>query len=247
MIGKAFASEVGDLIRYDAKVTRIQQNDRGVTVSYVDTPRLRRHAATGESRLVRLHHSALDPEPDPDRRRRPHEGGDRRGALCVGSVKIGLQFKRRFWEEDEAIYGGISYTDLPIRQIAYPEHRLQSQRPRRAARAPICSRAPMPTNSPRWRRRNGSRARSNSARSIHPQYSAEFENGIAVAWHRVPFTLGCAGRLERRRRGQSITTICARSTAGSCWRASMPPTFRPGRRARSFPRSTPSRGCTTAW
>ena len=35
-------------------------------------------------------------------------------------VKVGLQFKRRFWEEDEAIYGGISYTDLPIRQIAYP-------------------------------------------------------------------------------------------------------------------------------
>src|SRR6195952_4356297 len=36
MIGKAFAREVGDLIRYDAKVTRIQQNDGGVTVSYVD-------------------------------------------------------------------------------------------------------------------------------------------------------------------------------------------------------------------
>src|SRR3954469_22722171 len=36
MIGKAFAREVGDLIRYDAKVTRIQQNDAGVTVSYVD-------------------------------------------------------------------------------------------------------------------------------------------------------------------------------------------------------------------
>ena len=38
----------------------------------------------------------------------------------ASAVKIGLQFKRRFWEEDEAIYGGISYTDLPIRQIAYP-------------------------------------------------------------------------------------------------------------------------------
>ncbi|XOT97073.1 flavin monoamine oxidase family protein, partial [Alcaligenes pakistanensis] len=36
------------------------------------------------------------------------------------SVKIGLQFKRRFWEDDEAIYGGISYTDLPITQISYP-------------------------------------------------------------------------------------------------------------------------------
>jgi monoamine oxidase len=37
MIGKAFAREVGDLIRYNAKVTRIQQNDSGVTVSYVDS------------------------------------------------------------------------------------------------------------------------------------------------------------------------------------------------------------------
>ena len=38
----------------------------------------------------------------------------------AASVKVGLQFKRRFWEEDEPIYGGISYTDLPIRQISYP-------------------------------------------------------------------------------------------------------------------------------
>src|SRR5258707_2045346 len=37
MIGKAFAKEVSDLIRYNAKVTRIQQDDHGVTVSYVDT------------------------------------------------------------------------------------------------------------------------------------------------------------------------------------------------------------------
>src|SRR5258707_9411866 len=36
MIGKPFAREVGDLIRYDAKVTRIHQNDGGVTVGYVD-------------------------------------------------------------------------------------------------------------------------------------------------------------------------------------------------------------------
>ena len=27
------------------------------------------------------------------------------------SVKVGLEFKRRFWEEEEAIYGGISFTD----------------------------------------------------------------------------------------------------------------------------------------
>ena len=35
-IGKAFAREVGDVIQYDAKVTRIQQDGRGVTVTYTN-------------------------------------------------------------------------------------------------------------------------------------------------------------------------------------------------------------------
>src|SRR3981081_3315546 len=37
MIGKAFAREIGDVIRYDAKVTQIRQDGGGVTVTYVDT------------------------------------------------------------------------------------------------------------------------------------------------------------------------------------------------------------------
>jgi len=41
---------------------------------------------------------------------------------CTG-LKVGLQFKRRFWEEDEQIYGGVTYTDLPIGQISYPSSR----------------------------------------------------------------------------------------------------------------------------
>ena len=69
MIGKAFAREVGDLIRYDAKVTRIQQDDDGVTVTYVDTQDTG-DAATGQGRLVRLHHPAVDSQPDSDQRRR---------------------------------------------------------------------------------------------------------------------------------------------------------------------------------
>ncbi len=43
------------------------------------------------------------------------------GAVPYASaVKVGLQFKRRFWEEDDHIYGGITYTDLPIMNIGYP-------------------------------------------------------------------------------------------------------------------------------
>ena len=44
--------------------------------------------------------------------------------------------------------------------------------------------------------------------SIHPQYKSEFENGIAVAWHRVPFTLGCAGDWTEEARAQHYDNLC---------------------------------------
>ena len=37
---------------------------------------------------------------------------------------------------------------------------------------------------------------------IHPQYQTEYENGIAVGWHRVPWALGCFGRWTDEARKQ---------------------------------------------
>jgi monoamine oxidase len=45
-----------------------------------------------------------------------------------GAGKIGLQFRRRFWEEDEAIHGGRSWTDQEIGQIIYPSHGFQGRK-----------------------------------------------------------------------------------------------------------------------
>jgi monoamine oxidase len=44
--------------------------------------------------------------------------------------------------------------------------------------------------------------------SLHPQYPAEFENGVAVAWHRVPFTLGCAGYWTDEARAAHYDDLC---------------------------------------
>ena len=43
---------------------------------------------------------------------------------------------------------------------------------------------------------------------IHPQYRAEYENGIAVAWHRVPFTFGCAGNWTDEARAEHYNNLC---------------------------------------
>ena len=44
---------------------------------------------------------------------------------------------------------------------------------------------------------------------LHPQYKAEFENGMAVAWHRVPSTLGCFGWWTDQAREQHYANLCS--------------------------------------
>jgi monoamine oxidase len=41
--------------------------------------------------------------------------------------KVGWQTKNRFWETDDGIYGGISWTKHPIKQIWYPSDRYGSE------------------------------------------------------------------------------------------------------------------------
>jgi monoamine oxidase len=40
----------------------------------------------------------------------------------LNAIKVFIECRRRFWEEDEGIFGGTTTTDLPIQQIVYPEH-----------------------------------------------------------------------------------------------------------------------------
>ena len=155
---------------------------------------------------MHLHHPALGPQPDPDQRRRPDEGGDRGRALSP-SVKVGLQFKRRFWEEDEQIYGGITYTDLPIRQISYPSTGYQPQRQEACCSAPISSGAyayEFTALPPAERVR---RAVEYGAQ-IHPQYKDEFDNGVAVGWHRVPCDARLPGEWTDEAREEHYDNLC---------------------------------------
>lgn len=205
MIGKAFAREIDGLIRYDTKVTRVAQDDRGVTVTYVDAK------APAAEQTVRADWCVCT-IPLSILSQIPMNVGVRLKAAIeavpyASAVKIGLQFKRRFWEEDDAIYGGISFTDLPIRQIGYPSAGLN-----RGGRAVLLgayifegSNAYEFASMPPAER--VARAVALGAQ-IHPQYPAEFENGVAVAWHRVPFTLGCAGYWTEKTRAEHYDDLC---------------------------------------
>ncbi|MEQ1757388.1 MAG: flavin monoamine oxidase family protein [Vicinamibacterales bacterium] len=101
--------------------------------------------------------------------------------------KIGLQFKRRFWEEDDQIFGGISNTDQDISQVIYPSAGYLSQKGMLVGYYQIGAEAGVTGLKPPPDRQ--ALALTQGA-AIHPQYKEEFETGFSVSWHRVPWSRG---------------------------------------------------------
>ncbi len=203
-IGDAFKREVGDLLRFNAKVTAIRQDQKRVTVTYVDsnsggTPQ----TASADYCLCTIPLSVLS---QIDINVNPKMRAAINAVPYEASVKVGLQFKRRFWEQDEHIYGGISYTNLPIRLIGYPNSGYHS-----GGKGVLLGCYAFGPNAyeftaltPAERVRKAYEYGS----IIHPQYKREFETGVAVGWHRVPWTLGCAGSWTDESRAQHYDNLC---------------------------------------
>jgi monoamine oxidase len=203
-IGEAFGRELGPLIRYSSKVTEIHQDDHGVTVAFVDS-------RTQSSRQTVRADWCLCTIPLPVLAQIPMNVGQAMASAVAAvpyaaAIKVGLQFKRRFWEEDEHIYGGITYTDLPISNIGYPNTGFQSGGKGVLLGAYVWGLNAMQFTSMTPEERV--RKVVDYGSQIHPQYHQEFDNGIAVAWHRSPFTLGCFGLWSSATRAQHYDDLC---------------------------------------
>jgi monoamine oxidase len=204
-IGEAFARDLGPLIQYNKRVVEIRQDESGVTVRYED---LTEAGMTGSARaqwcLCTIPLSILSQIP---------MNVSVGMAAAIGatpyasSTKIGLQFRRRFWEQDDGIYGGTSYTDLPIGLISYPSHALNSDGKGVLLGAYTYGRNSLWFTGMNPAERVGQAVEFGS--QIHPQYRKEFENGIAVAWHRVPWALGCFAMWDDESRARHYDALCA--------------------------------------
>jgi monoamine oxidase len=204
-IARALHRQVADVVRLGARVTAIDQDPRGVTVTYIDLQ------AGGASRQAQADWCVCTIPLSVLSQLDLKVGAAMQAAIEAvpydASVKVGLQFKRRFWEEDDRIYGGITYTDLPIGLIGYPNtgygqpgkgvllgayiwgpnaYEFTSLPPQERVRLAVAQGA-----------------------QIHPQYAAEFETGVAVGWHRVPWTHGCYGIWSDEARATHYRNLCA--------------------------------------
>jgi monoamine oxidase len=204
MIARAFQKELGKLIRFNAKVTDIRQDERGVTASYVDaktggavqTARADWCVCTLPLSILSQIPLNVSPAMDAAIHAVPYDA----------AIKIGLQMKRRFWEQDERIYGGITYTDLPIQRIGYPntDYGKPGKGVLLGAYVFGANAFELTAMPPAERVKHAVAY----GTQIHPQYAKEFENGIAVGWHRVPWTNGCYGMWTDDSRGKHYNNLC---------------------------------------
>jgi monoamine oxidase len=204
-IGDAFARQLPGTIRYGAKVTGVQQDERGVTVTYQD---LASGGTVLEARadwcVCALPLTILSQLPI-------NVATPMKAAIDAvpysSAVKIGLQFGRRFWEEDEHIFGGISYTDLPIRQISYPCAGYNAGGKGVLLGAYIFG-GPNSYEFTAMSPAERIALAIEYGAQIHPQYRSEFETGVCVAWPRSPFSLGCAGEWTEETRREHYDNLC---------------------------------------
>jgi monoamine oxidase len=97
----------------------------------------------------------------------------------IDSTKILMQFRRRFWEEDEAICGGVTVTDLPLRLVYYPEHGSES------GCGVVTASYTWEEDARRWGALPDEERVAQALRylsEIHPQVTTEFERGVSKVW-----------------------------------------------------------------
>jgi monoamine oxidase len=103
------------------------------------------------------------------------------------SAKIFLQCKRRFWEEEEKIYGGGTITDMAIRNLYYPEQG------RETGRGVLLASYTWGEDAQRWGSLDPTeriRQAIENVAVIHPQITEAFEVGASKMWHDDEFAGG---------------------------------------------------------
>ena len=118
-IARGFERNLGDVITYNAEVQELRQDGNGVSVPYRDTVSGEVRVAKADYCITTIPLGILSKLPT-DLSDRCKEAMAAPGKMTVG--KLALQMNRRFWEEDDDIYGGSSTLGIPGHTVVYPSY-----------------------------------------------------------------------------------------------------------------------------
>jgi monoamine oxidase len=180
----ALADAVKGRIRYQAEVRSITTSSQGVKVVFRD--------ASGRGWEIEADYCVCSIPPTVLRSIRSNFPEDVKLALRslqpVPTGKLGLEYRRRFWEEDDRIFGGITSTNLDIGGIWYPSYGYLGR-----TGVLIGYYNHFDTASRYGAMRPAERARRAVAhgRRIHGDvYASALRSSFSVEWSRAPYSLG---------------------------------------------------------
>ncbi|MXV14669.1 NAD(P)-binding protein [Pedobacter sp. HMF7056] len=181
-IARALEKKVVAQLKTGSEVTHIQNTDTGVKITYKD--KLGTHELAGDLCICTI--------PLPVLSNVNHNfSSDVSRAIdftpYISTGKIGLQFKRRFWEEDEHIFGGITHTNNELTQIFYPSNDYLGKKGVLIGYYNFNEKAKLVGDLSIPDREKLALAKGTL---IHPQYADEFEKSFSVSWHKVPYSMG---------------------------------------------------------
>jgi monoamine oxidase len=181
-IAAGFEKKVGALVRHGAEVSSIRNVEQGVKVVY---------RVAGDEKTIEAPY-CICTIPLPVLSNIDHNfASDASRAIdsiaYMSTGKIGLQFKRRFWEEDEGIYGGITHTNNQLTQIFYPSYDYLNGKGILIGYYNFNEKA-VATGNLTYPERE--KLALDKGSLIHPQYRKEFETSFAVSWHKTKYNLG---------------------------------------------------------
>jgi len=198
-----FKEAFGDRLMLNCEVTGIEQDESGVTVRYTDRSSGEETEITGDyvmcnippSVLIKIQNNFSSELMDA-----------LRGVPYAMALRMGIGYNRRFWEEDDWIYGGQSFSNIPeLGIIDYPDDDYTSteggvmlgmynfdQDAARVSSLPFNERVELAV-------RLGSK--------IHPQIPEEFHSGFSVTWHLEPYSLGAWPNYDLKSRTEVMPVL----------------------------------------
>ena len=184
----AFQRVMGDRITLDTEVRSVRQTADDVHVVYRNTRTGGQHQETVDYCVCCLPMAVLQ-RIDVNLSAEMAEAVNATGHTAA--AKMGLQMARRFWEEEDGIFGGHLWSrSLQLGEFSYPSNDYFTKR---GVLLGFYGDGRMADLSERPIQSRVEHVLTQSSK-VHPQMRQEFENAYAVWWEKIPYSLGAYGR-----------------------------------------------------
>lgn len=198
-----FRQALGDRLKLNCPVTEIRQSEDGVRVVYTNNETGEKEEITGDYVMCNIPLSALlKVAVDFDE---PMKTAVRSVPYAM-ALRMGIGFKRRFWEEDEWIYGGQSFTNISqLGILDYPDDNyLSKDGGVMLGMYNFGNNAAFVSSLP-YEDRQALALELGS--KVHPQMKDEVVSAFSVAWHLEPYSLGAWPSFTRESREQVMPIL----------------------------------------